>query len=165
MILNELINVEKVKQLVKERTAVARGDEPKSELSPKAQQTLDVLKCCAKEGISYSVERTLVKICSILLDEKLPYPLNSKCSTYMPIGVMIVPLIKYDGHNYELGKPVLARGGSRQFLKQSGCIGNNYSIQSKDRFRYATDEEIDEFFKCYDYSFGKAPLVSILARI
>lgn len=121
---------------------VEAGEAPAKPLSKKAlaiKEKVDTIKKDWANG------KLLGDMFEILLDEKF---MQSDSNRFVR-NVMLVALNKNNGNNYFGGSPGLVRTtGSRTLLRKEGDTGNNFSEPSTDS-RFATRDEIADFFEYF----------------
>lgn len=93
-------------------------------------------------GCNTDAVRALV---GAILGEEIP---DEPWSKSLPGGVMVVPLSKFNAHNYPIGQPVLTVEGGDNGLRIEDGQGNNLGCHWKKvgQLRPATPKEIDHFF-------------------
>ena len=160
MTIKELLNIEKIKEVVKNRTKIHFGEKPTKEVSEKGKRIQEFVKCC---GGSSSYKNELLGVASIILGETLSIGV---CGGSYKAGVIIVMEKSAKSHNYPLGEPVMmVGGGSSAGLRINGTYGNIIPLSCGDIYRSATDKEIDEFFDKFSYGCGMSHLLNIIQRI
>lgn len=119
------------RELVKEKTAAFR--EPEKQLSSKALMASNI-----------------IKLVEILIEERLP--IDNKNHGFAPL-VAVVPLTTRVDHEYPIGEVAIIVDSvdkhdyDRAFMKSWKIGGHLPDFDENDTdIRYATDEEIDDFF-------------------
>lgn len=81
------------------------------------------------------------------------------------VGSMVIPLDNGNSHNYLMGSPILYKGDCT-FLNFNGLYGNNMDARPE-ASRFATPEEIDDYFTCLGDLLSCVPdnASEILARL
>jgi hypothetical protein len=113
--------------------------------SIKSEKAIKIKQCLETNNFN-GKEEDLAKIISLIIGEEIIINDNKKVS--FEKGVMIVPLIFDNVHNYPLGFPVLMCNSSQIGIRSDGISGNNMTVQ-KNSIRPATKEEIYKFFEEY----------------
>jgi hypothetical protein len=111
----------------------------------KSEKAIKIEQCLKTNNFN-GKEEDLAKIISLIIGEEIIINDNKKVS--FEKGVMIVPLISDNGHNYPLDFPVLMCNSSQIGIRSDGISGNNMTVQ-KNSIRPATKEEIYKFFEEY----------------
>jgi len=151
----DYINLDKIKNKIKEIT----NGTVIITVSEKAKKIGVLMKDLGYTG---TLGIRWAKVLSLILGENIPY---NSCNTKRVIGTMYVPLVSNDGHNYILGDPFLVDNvASSKFLRMNGKLGNSIRL-TDDICRKATNDEIDKFFTCFDYSCGKAYILNFIKKL
>lgn len=142
--MKEFFNLDKIIKVVKDITA-GKTIEPQSDKAKKIGLMLSNL------GNNSAYTNKLAKIFSKVIGE--PIRVKKTCGTSaFPMGTMIVLTENRNSHNYNLNEPILIDHISGKVgLRMSGLIGNTFN---PDYARKATNEEIDTYFKCFNYLCG-----------
>ena len=160
MPIEDLINMDVVVKAVKKITASYRDDELSEAMSEKARKISKILSCSRLAGAQHNA---LHKIAEVLLGEEITA--KRICTSGYPLGVVVVPIKKSGSHNYTLNEPVLIDIESgRSGIRSNGILGNTLP-RIGDSVRYATDVEIDGYFKSFDMNCGIHHLISFISKV
>ena len=150
----DYINIDKVKNKIKEITSGI----PPVEMSAKGKKISTLIK---DMNFGPKTTSSWAKLFSEVIGEKI----TISCKKVVPIGTMLVPISNPNKQNYTLDEPFLVEANANYGLKITGKVGNTIYITKPDVVRKATNDEIDYFFKCFDYTCGKKYISNLITKL